>query len=138
MRRAPILPRRQRWLWRSLPLLGLTLTGWGCQQPPCCYYYGQGAPACVPVVPATPMPVNGNNLPPIEVIEGGSISSDVAPATTTISDSASPRRVVVSEPTSRHRPAWRLSPDPEPMVATTSVEGGIPTTSDGGNSSVNR
>lgn len=138
MRRAPILPRRRRWLWRSLPLLGLTLAGWGCQQPPCCFYYGQAAPACVPVVPAAPMPVNGQAAPPTEVIEGGSISSDVAPTTTTITDSTSPRRVVVSQPTSRQRSAWRLKPEPDPVVATTSVDGGVPTTSSGGNSSVNR
>ncbi len=125
MRDARIPPPRRRWLLRSLPLLGLTLTGWGCQQPPYYFYYGTGAPACVPVVPAPSVPINTGGEPPTEVIEGGTSSSDVAPAAATVVGPRGSSRVVVSEPDSRPRSSWRLKPDPAPVVATTSVEGGI-------------
>ncbi len=45
MRQARFLPPRRRWLSRVMPLLGLVLTGWGCQQPPTYFYYGSGSPA---------------------------------------------------------------------------------------------
>jgi hypothetical protein len=140
MRHAPIPPPRHRWLWRALPLLGLTLTGWGCQQPPYYFYYGYGAPACVPVVPAPAVPVNSGNEPPAEVIEGGTSSSDVPAAAAMVVGSGTSSRVVVSQPDSRPRASWRLKPDPAPVVATTSIEGGIavPDTNPGGDSTVKR
>ena len=129
---ARFLPPRRRWLSGVIPLLGLTLAGWGCQQPPTYFYYGYGAPSCVPVVPAPTAPVSGKpGGPPTEVIEGGMTSAVTPGGTTTFVGSEAPPRAVVSEPESRTGTSWRSNPDPEPVVATTSVEGGVRTTNSG-------
>ncbi len=109
-------------------LLGLALTGGGCHQQPY-YFYGTGTPGCVPVVPEPAGSVNSNvGDPPTEVIEGGTSSVEVPNRTTVVNGSQTPRRVVVSEPTSRSRTAWRRNPESEPAIAT-SVEGGTSTPS---------
>ena len=127
MRQARPLPPRRRRLSRTAALLGLVLTGWGCQQPPYYFYYGSGAPACVPVVPAPAGSVNSNvGDPPTEVIEGGMTSVEVPNRTTTVIGSQAPKRVVVSEPEDRPRTAWRRNTDPDPQIAT-SVEGATST-----------
>jgi len=129
MRQARPLPPRRRRLSRTAALFGLVLTGWGCQQPPYYFYYGSGAPACVPVVPAPAGSVNSNvGDPPTEVIEGGMTSVEVPNRTTTVIGSQAPKRVVVSEPEDRPRTAWRRNTDtdPEPQIAT-SVEGATST-----------
>lgn len=131
MRRARPLPPRRRRLSRTAALFGLVLTGWGCQQPPSCFYFGSGGPACVPVVPAPPASVNSNvGEPPTEVIEGGTTSLEVPSRKTTVVGGAenSPR-VVVSEPENRPRGSWRRNTDSETSVAT-SVEGATSTSSD--------
>ena len=123
------LPHRRR-LSRTAALLGLVLMGWGCQQPPYYFYYGYGAPACVPVVPAPAAPANGKaGEPPTEIIEGGTSSIDAPARTTTVIGSQTPTRVVVSEPDGRPGGSWRRNPNPEPTIAT-SVEGGVSTSSD--------
>jgi hypothetical protein len=117
-------------LSRIAALLGLVLTGWGCQQPPYYYYYGYGAPACVPVVPAPAAPVNGSGgEPPTEIIEGGTSSVDAPARTTTVIGSQTPTRVVVSEPDNAPRGSWRRNPNPDAAIAT-SVEGGVSTSSE--------
>jgi hypothetical protein len=113
-------------------MLGLALTGWGCQQPPSYFYNGSGAPACVPVVPAPAVPVNGKpGGPPTEVIEGGMTSAADPGRTTTVIGSEAPPRVVVSETDSRPRTTWLPNPNADPVVATTSVEGAINRTTSG-------
>jgi len=122
-------PRRRR-LSRIAALLGLVLTGWGCQQPPYYFYYGYPAPACVPVVPAPAATANGKaGEPPTEIIEGGTTSVEVPGRTTTVIGSETPPRVVVSEPDNRPLGSWRRNPNPEPAIAT-SVEGGTSVSSD--------
>ena len=138
MRQARFLPPRRR-LLRSVPLLGLVLAGWGCQQPPSFFYYGSGAPACMPVVPAPAPAVNGKvGEPPTEVIEGGTTSADSAARTTTVVGSASGTspRVVVSDPDNQPRSMWRPNPRPDTDIATT-VEGAV-SSSNSSDSSVNR
>ncbi len=138
MRQARFLPPRRR-LLRFVPLLGLILAGWGCQQPPYAFYYGYGAPACVPVVPAPAPAVNGKvGEPPTEVIEGGTTSADSAVRTTTVVGSASGTtpRVVVSEPDDRPRSMWKPNPRPDTDIATT-VEGAV-SSANSSDSSVNR
>ena len=126
MRQARFLPPRRRWLSRVVPLLGLVLTGWGCQQPPTYFYYGYGAPACVPVVPAPTASVNSKaGGPPTEVIEGGMTSAESPAAPRPSSGRRHPRGSWSASPRSRTRTAWRRNPDPDPVVATTSVEGGV-------------
>jgi hypothetical protein len=116
-------------------LFGLVLTGWGCQQPPTYFYYGYGAPACTPVVPAPAAQTKGKpGEPPTEVIEGGMTSVDAPGLTTTVIGSTTPPRVVVSEPEDRPRGSWRRNPDSDDDIATT-VEGGVSTST---NSSVVR
>ena len=39
-------------VWRLIPFCALAFAGWGCQQPPYCFYYGYGAPPCATVAPA--------------------------------------------------------------------------------------
>jgi hypothetical protein len=145
VREARFLPPSRRWLLRVLPLLGLVVTGWGCQQPPHYFYYGYGSPGCVPVVPAPAPTVNGKaGEPPTEVIEGGMTSAGspgrtttvVGSETTVIGSEKSPR-VVVSETDSRPRPSWRRNPDPEQTAATVNIEGAI-SSSNSSDSSVNR
>ncbi len=137
MRQAHSPSPRCRRLSRTAALLGLILTGWGCQQPPYYYYYGYGAPACVPVVPAPATPVNGSGgEPPTEIIEGGTSSVDAHARTTTVVGSQTPTRVVVSEPDNESRVSWRRNPNPNPDPAiATSVEGG---TTISGDPTVNR
>lgn len=126
MRHARSLPPRRRRLSRAAALLGLVLTGWGCQQTPPYFYFGSGAPSCVPVVPAPAAPVNAGE-PTTEVIEGGMTSVGAPARTTTVIGSQTSPKVVVSEPESRPRGSWRRNTDPETTVAT-SVEGGTTTT----------
>jgi hypothetical protein len=136
MRQARFLPPRRRWLPRVLPMLGLALTGWGCQQPPYYTYYGTGSPGCVPVVPAPATTVSSKpGGPPTQVIDGGMTSSGTRSGTTTVIGSEAPQRVVASQPDDSPRPAWRPSPasDSDPVV-TTSVEGAV---SSSGSSSSN-
>jgi hypothetical protein len=114
-------------------MLGLALTGWGCQQPPH-YIYGTGSPGCVPVVPApaaTPSSKPGG--PPTQVIDGGMTSTGTRSGTTTVIGSEAPQHVVVSETDDRPRPTWRPSPDSEPVVAT-SVEGAVSSSGSSSNS----
>jgi hypothetical protein len=123
---------------RVLPLLGLVVTGWGCQQPPHYFYYGYGAPPCVPVVPAPAPTVNGKaGEPPTEVIEGGTTSVGAPGRTTTVVGSEKSPHVVVSETDSRPRSSWRRNTDPEPTAATVNIEGAI-SSSNSSDSSVNR
>jgi hypothetical protein len=128
MRQARILSLHGRRSPRIATLLGLVLTGWGCQHAP--YYFYSGAPACVPVVPAPAGSVNSNvGDPPTEVIEGGVTSVEVPDRTTTVIGSQSQRKVVVSEPEDRPRTAWRRNTQPDPAIATdvegaTSISGG--------------
>ncbi len=129
MRQARFLPPRRRRLSRIAALLGLVLTGWGCQQPPTYMYWGYGAPPCVPVVPAPAARVNGKaGEPPTEVIEGGMTSVDAPSRTTTVIGSEAPPRVVVSEPDYQPRGSWRRNPNPDQNIAT-SVDGGVRTSS---------
>jgi hypothetical protein len=119
---------------RIAALLGLVLTGWGCQQPPTYFYYGYGAPPCVPVVPAPAARVNGKaGEPATEVIEGGMTTIDAPARTTTVIGSQAPPRVVVSEPDYAPRGSWRPNPNPDQKIAT-SVDGGVRTTSSGDSS----
>jgi hypothetical protein len=125
MRQARFLSPRRRWLPRVLPMLGLALTGWGCQQPPYYTYYGNGSPGCVPVVPAPAATANSKpGGPPTQVIDGGMTSTGTHSGTTTVIGSEAPQRVVVSQTDDPPRPAWRPSPDSDPVVAT-SVEGAV-------------
>jgi hypothetical protein len=106
-------------------MLGLALTGWGCQQPPYYTYYGTGSPGCMPVVPAPTATVNSRpGGPPTQVIDGGMTSTGTHNGATTVIGSEAPQHVVVSQTDDRTRPAWRSSPtsDTDPVV-TTSVEG---------------
>jgi hypothetical protein len=129
MRQARFLPPRRRRLSSIAALLGLVLTGWGCQQPPTYMYWGYGAPPCVPVVPAPAARPNGKAAEPAtEVIEGGMTTIDAPGRTTTVIGSEAPPRVVVSEPDDRPRGSWRRSSDPDQNVAT-SIDGGVRTTS---------
>jgi hypothetical protein len=121
MRRDRSLPPCARRLSRTAALLGLSIAIGGCQQPPTYFSFGTG-PSCVPVVPAPPASVNSNvGDPPTQVIEGGTTSVEV-PNRTTIVGGESTGRVVVSEPMSRGRNAWRSLNDPDAEIAT-SVEG---------------
>lgn len=122
MRRARFLPPCVRRLSRTAALVGLSIAVGGCQQPPTYFTFGTG-PSCVPVVPAPPGSVNSNvGDPPTEVIEGGTTSVEVPNRTTTVAGGESTGRVVVSEPQTRTRTAWRSSSDPDSQIAT-SVEG---------------
>jgi hypothetical protein len=125
MRQARFLPPRRTGLSRIAALLGLVLTGWGCQQPPTYFYYGYGAPPCVPVVPAPAARKAGE--PATEVIEGGMTTIDAPGRTTTVIGSEAPPRVVVSEPEAPPRGSWRRSSNPDQTIAT-SVDGGVRTT----------
>ena len=130
MRHARTLTPRRRRFSRTAALLGLVLTGWGCQQPPYYLYYGYGQPGCVPVVPAPAASVNSNvGDPPTQIIEGGTSSIEVPSRTTSVTGgSQQPKRVVVSEAEDRPRTAWRRNTEPDPAIAT-SVEGGVSTSS---------
>jgi hypothetical protein len=139
MSEARFLSPRRRWLPRVLPMLGLALTGWGCQQPPYYTYYGTGSPGCMPVVPAPTATVNSRpGGPPTQVIDGGMTSSGSRNGTTTVIGSEAPQRVVVSQTDDSTRPAWRPSPNPvsdsDPVV-TTSVEGAVSSSGSSTNSS---
>ena len=130
MRRARFLPPDWRRLSRIAGLLGLVLTGWGCQQPPI-YFHGYNAPPCVPVVPAPAARVNGKTgEPATDVVEGGATTIDAPGRTTTVIGSEAPPRVVVSEPEYQARGSWRSNPTPDPNIAT-SVDGGVRTTGTG-------
>ncbi len=122
MRRARSLPPCARRLSGAAALLVLSIGMGGCQQPPTYFNFGTG-PSCVPVVPSPPGSVNSNvGDPPTEVIEGGTTSLEVPNRTTTVVGGESTGRVVVSEPQTRTRTAWRSSSDPDSQIAT-SVEG---------------
>ncbi len=122
MRRAQSLPPCTRRLSRAATLLVLSMVVGGCQQPPTYFNFGTG-PSCVPVVPSPPGSVNSNvGDPPTEVIEGGTTSVEVPNRITTVVGGESTGRVVVSEPQTRTRTAWRSSSDPDSQIAT-SVEG---------------
>jgi hypothetical protein len=129
MRQARFLPLRRRWLLGAIPACALAVAGWGCQQPPCCFYYG--APPCAPVVPAPSAVQYGSVCDvPTQVVEGGTSAAEGSGRSTTVSGSHPPR-VVVSEPADRPRLPWRPT-DPDGSPAITSVEGAI------GDSSVKR
>lgn len=138
MRDARSLPTRRRWFLRMASLLGVSLAGWGCHQPPYYYsYYGYGAPACTPVVPAPASPDGKPGGPPTEVVDGAMMSGGTPPRTTTVVGSENQQGVVVGETSGRSRPAWRASNGGDQAVATTSVEGGVRTSSASSDSSVN-
>jgi hypothetical protein len=108
------------------------MAGWGCAQPPCCFYYGYGAPPCATVVPAPATAQSGTiGDPPPRVIEGATSSSDVGTSSSNVVNSRNAPRVVVSEPAEPRRWPWQKS-RPEDTIATTSVEGAV------SESSVNR
>jgi len=123
MRHARILPPRRRRSWRIVPACALAFAGWGCQQPPYCFYYGYGAPPCAPVAPA-PVAAQGGTIcdPPAAVIDGPTTSSNVGRSTTNVTGASGSSRVVVSEPEGQPRSFWKRA-RPEESVATTSVEG---------------
>src|SRR5262245_61992019 len=109
MRRGRILSlRRRRWLG-VIPVGALIVAGWGCQQPPCCYYYGAGAPPCTPAVPVPSTVPSGVvcEVPQAQVVEGGKATADVSGLETTVNGAQGPPRIVVSEPASRPRLSWR-------------------------------
>ena len=131
MRQARFLPPRRRRTSRIAALLGLVLTGWGCQQPPTYFYYGYGAPPCVPVVPAPAARPGGMpGEPATEVIEGGMTTGGATNRTTAVVGSEAPPRVVVSEPDYQPRGSWRRNPSPN-QTFDTSVEGAVRTTNSG-------
>jgi hypothetical protein len=126
MRQTQFVPlrRRRRWSWRLIPACALAFAGWGCQQPPYCFYYGYGAPPCATVVPSpTGMQPGTICDPPAQVIEG-TTSSDVGNPSANVVSSRNSPRVVVSQPDERPRWPWRKSTSDD-TLATTSVEGAV-------------
>ncbi len=115
-------PRRRS--WRLIPACALAAAGWGCQQPPYCFYYGYGAPPCATVVPAPAAAQTGTVCdPPARVIEG-TANSDVGTPSANVVSSRNSAHVVVSEPDDRPRWPWRKSTSDD-TLATTSVEGAV-------------
>jgi hypothetical protein len=123
MQQVRCLPLRRRRFLGILSAGALAVAGWGCQQPPCYYYYG--CPPCTPAVPATSAAQYGAvSEVPTQVVEGGTPLDDDSGRLSTAGGSQAEPRVVVSEPVNRPRRSWRR-PDPESGIATTSVEGAI-------------
>jgi hypothetical protein len=132
MRQARFVMWRPQWLTRVAPFCALALAGWGCQQPPCYYYYGCGIPPCAPGVPvASPVPSGPVCEVPTQVIDGATNASDGSGRATVVRGSQRFPRVVMSEPADPPRSSWRR-PNPDEPPPTTSVEGAL------GDSSVNR
>ena len=126
MRKTPFVPPRRSWqrVWKpGILIAALPFAGWGCAQPPFCYYYGYGAPPCATVVP-TPTGAAPATVcePPARVIEGPTSSSDVGTPSSSVVNSRNAPRVVVSEPSERPRWLWGKSRSDD-TVATTVVEG---------------
>ena len=121
MRLARVLPPRRRHFWKVIPACTLAFVGWGCAQPPYCFYYGYGAPPCAPVM--APAPTSGGTVcePPVQSI-GSTMPSDAGNTSSNVASSRSSARVVVSEPVNPRR--WRGS-DSDATLATTTVEGGV-------------
>src|SRR5206468_1533994 len=76
MRQARFVPLRRRRLLGVMTACALAFAGWGCQQPPCFYYYGYGVPPCAPVVPA-PSAAQSSAVGdvPTQIIEGGTATA---------------------------------------------------------------
>jgi hypothetical protein len=113
-----------------LTACSLTFTTWGCQQPPCYYYYG--TPPCGSVAPVPSTVQSGPVCDvPKQVIEGGTATADATGRGTVVQGSQRYPRVVVSEPADPPRVSWRQA-DPDGSLPTTIIEGGV------SDSSVNR
>jgi hypothetical protein len=124
MRRARNFSLNWHRSWKVLPACVLAFVGWGCAQPPYCFYYGYGAPPCTPVMPA---PTGTVCDPPAPTL-GATTSSDAGNASATVASSRGAPRVVVSEPDNGLRLPWKRS-NPDAPLATTSVEGAVSDTS---------
>jgi hypothetical protein len=127
MRQGRRLSRSRHRSWKVIPACFLAFVGWGCAQPPGCFYYGYGAPPCVPFAPAP----SGTICDPPAATLGATTSSDAGNTSPTIATPRSAPRVVVSEPDNGLRLPWKR-PSPDASPATTSVEGAV------SDSSVNR
>ena len=124
MKEARSLPTRRGRSPRTAALLGLVLSTWGCQQPPCYDYYGYGAPPCSPVVPAPSAAQKGSVCDvPTQVIEGGTTLAD-GPSRSSSVNGVNSSRVVVSQPSDSNPPrlTWRRT-EPDGRVTTTTVDG---------------
>jgi hypothetical protein len=127
MRQTPFVPPRRcrRRAWTLVVLGALPFAGWGCAQPPYCFYYGLGAPPCATVIPAPAAAQSGTICdPPPRVIEGSTSSSDVGTNSSTVVNSRNAPRVVVSEPSEGRHWFWQKSRSQD-TIATTSVEGAV-------------
>jgi hypothetical protein len=125
MRQARFVPLRRRRLLGVMTACALAFAGWGCQQPPCFYYYGYGVPPCPPVVPA-PSAAQSSAVGdvPTPIIEGGTATADGSGRTTVVHGSQKFPRIVVSEPANPPRLSWQRT-DPDASLATTSVQGAV-------------
>ena len=126
MRQARFLPPRRRWLSRVMPLLGLVARRLGLPAAADYFYYGYGAPALRAGRAGSDRPRQRQARRTAHGGHRGRHDVRRTPGrTTTVVGSEAPPRVVVSEPDDRPRTTWRRNPDPDPDVATTSVEGGV-------------
>jgi hypothetical protein len=111
--------------WRrlldSIVMGGLASSGLGCHQ----YYYCYPDPACAPVQ-AVPSAARVEPMcdTPSSAVDGGTTVAGASTRRTTVSGGTTitPKRVVVSTPSTQPRSSWR-SADPDGSTATTSVQG---------------
>ncbi|MGP0066828.1 MAG: hypothetical protein ACLQGP_24965 [Isosphaeraceae bacterium] len=127
MRQARCLPPTRHRSWKVIPACLLGFVGWGCAQPPTCFYYGYGAPPCAQVMPAP----GGTPCDPPAPTLGPTTTSDAGTSSSAVANTRNTPRVVVSEPDNGMRLPWKRS-NPDAALATTSVEGAV------SDSSVNR
>jgi len=125
MRQTQFIPLRGRGqrAWRLISVCALAIAGWGCQQPPCCFYYGYGAPPCATVVPPAGVQSGTVCEPPVRAIEG-TTSSDVGNASASAVNPGNSSGVVVSQPNNTPSWPWRTSSSGDTQ-ATTSIEGAV-------------
>jgi hypothetical protein len=127
MRQARRFPRSWHRSWRVLPACVLAFVGWGCAQPPGCFYYGYGAPPCVQAMPATA----ASPCDPAPTTLGPTTTSDAGSSSTAVASTRSSSRILVSEPDNGLRLPWKR-PNPDAGPPSTVVEGAV------SDSSVNR